>query len=51
MRRAANDDSYYSGCPAGCPEGECYCAEPNWAEMNDLCTGCGGMGECYCGEP
>lgn len=39
-----------SGCPRGCPDGECYCAEPAWAEMNDMCTGCGGIGECYCGE-
>lgn len=37
-------------CRRGCPEGECYCTEPTWAEMNDLCTGCGGIGECYCGE-
>ena len=40
-----------SRCPRGCPDGECYCAEPVWAEMNDLCTGCGGIGECYCDEP
>lgn len=35
-------------CRRNCPEDECYCAEPAWAEMNDLCTGCGGIGECYC---
>jgi hypothetical protein len=40
-----------SGCPRGCPEGECYCSEPLYAEMNDMCTGCGAHdGECYCGE-
>jgi len=38
-------------CPRDCPEGECYCAEPTYAEMNEICTGCGGWdGECYCGE-
>lgn len=38
------------GCPSGCPDGECYCAEPSWLEMNDMCGGCGGgSGECYCG--
>jgi len=44
------------GCPRGCPEGECYCAEPSFAEMigtpdaQGMCLGCGGIGECYCGE-
>lgn len=37
-------------CRRGCPEGECYCAEPTYALMNDVCSGCGGHGECYCGE-
>lgn len=37
-------------CPAGCPEGECYHAEPTIAEQLGMCTGCGGIGECYCGE-
>ncbi|HEY6493287.1 MAG TPA: hypothetical protein VIZ43_08445 [Trebonia sp.] len=37
-------------CPRGCPAGECYHAEPFYAEMNDMCGGCGGTGECYCGE-
>jgi len=39
------------GCPRGCPDGECYCNEPTYAEMNDMCTGCAGVGECYCEEP
>jgi hypothetical protein len=40
-----------SGCRRGCPEGECYCAEPIWAETALTCIGCGSMdGACYCGE-
>lgn len=41
-----------AGCPRGCPDGECYCAEPTLAEVigGGMCTGCGGIGECYCGE-
>jgi len=44
------------GCPRGCPEGGCYCAEPTFAETvstpyaEGMCTGCGGIDECYCGE-
>lgn len=38
-------------CPRNCPENECYCSEPTYAEMNEICLGCGGWdGECYCGE-
>lgn len=40
-----------STCQRGCPDGECYCGEPTYAEMNDMCTGCGAYdGDCYCGE-
>jgi hypothetical protein len=38
-------------CRRGCPDGECYCAEPLYAETIGMCTGCGGIGECYCEEP
>ena len=40
-----------SGCPRGCPDGECYCAEPTFLSVSGICGGCGGdNGECYCGE-
>lgn len=45
------------GCRRNCPEYECYCAEPLYAEMigteneQGMCLGCGGIGECYCEEP
>ena len=34
----------------GCPEEECYCSEPMYADVIGMCTGCGGIDECYCGE-
>jgi hypothetical protein len=43
-------------CLRGCPDGECYCGEPTWAETistpneQGICLGCGGIGECYCEE-
>lgn len=40
-----------TACPRGCPENECYCAEPTVAEQMGMCTGCGGIDECYCNEP
>lgn len=40
-----------SGCARGCPEGDCYCAEPTYAEGIGICSGCGGIDECYCAEP
>ncbi|MEV6258044.1 hypothetical protein AB0L97_32795 [Nocardia sp. NPDC051911] len=44
-------DAELIGCPRGCPEGECYCAEMTYAEANDVCRGCGAWdGDCYCGE-
>lgn len=41
-----------AGCPRGCPEGECYCAEPLTGDpaYTGICQGCGGYEECYCGE-
>jgi len=52
LRSLMADTSYRaeSGCPRGCPEGECYCSEPTIAERLGMCIGCGGIGECYCGE-
>lgn len=39
-------------CPRGCPDGECYCAEPSYGDQSytGICGGCGGYEECYCGE-
>lgn len=41
-----------AGCPRGCPEGECYCAEPLTGDpaYTGIRQGCGGYEECYCGE-
>lgn len=37
-------------CPRGCPENECYCAEPTYADFL-TCRSCGSDdGACYCGE-
>jgi len=40
------------GCARGCPDGECYCAEPSYGDQayTGICPGCGGYEECYCDE-
>lgn len=56
MARDQRSTRTESGCPRGCPEGECYCSEPTVLETistkneQGMCGGCGGIGECYCGE-
>lgn len=39
-------------CRRGCPDGECYCAEPSYGDpaYTGICSGRGGYEECYCGE-
>lgn len=42
-----------AGCRRGCPEGECYCSEPTYADMYPKCPDCGNPmwdGDCYCRE-
>lgn len=37
-------------CPRGCPEGECYCTDPTYADFLS-CPICGSDDDtCYCGE-
>lgn len=52
----ARDTHHMSGCaladtcPRGCPEGECYCTDPTYADFL-TCSSCGSDdGDCYCGE-
>ena len=43
---------YPASCVRGCPDGECYCAEPSYSDQayTGICPGCGGYEECYCTE-
>jgi hypothetical protein len=50
MALADNGSAAEPGCPNGCPAGECYCAEPCYADVTGVCQGYGGIDECYCGE-
>lgn len=38
------------GCRWDCPDGECHCAEPRYAELIGMCHGCGAIDDCYCWE-
>lgn len=57
MAVAVNDQA--SGCPRGCPDGECYCVDdsgkfqPCGCLERERCSGCGNCHNCdgcYCGE-